>query len=278
MLFSKSSPSECLRHGNQLGFCRGCSVVGLGRSSGVAAELLPELCLPNPGEMCPVAESWAGCRGSQGMFPLGLGRYLYLQPRPRHSWALTKNTIPNQTRKETAKRCHCTTLRLLGVVPMGCQLFQHPLCNPSAHDMKGEDDWERAGTRQLLELGKGQPSGEAAPGWCRALAVTPGIESQPCAGPGSIPGSRMSQSQPCLAAKQGDPAEMGICSLIPARTSQGSSVLRDIPGAPHSRWLLEELQPGLCWVCLGSSSSQLLTGAGLGTCGGCCWCNQELPV
>lgn len=170
LLFSKSSPSGWLRQGNQLGSCRGCSVVGLGRGSGAAAELLPGAVTSNPGEMFPVAESWCGCRESQGMFPLGLGRYLCLQPRPRRSRALTKNKIQNQTRKETAKRCHCTTLRLRGAVPVGCQLFQHPLCNPSAHDMEGEGDWERAGTRQLLELGKGQPEGEAAPGWCRALA------------------------------------------------------------------------------------------------------------
>lgn len=47
---------------------------------------------------------------------------------------------------------------------------------------------------------------------------------------------------------------MGICSLIPARASRETSVLR----APHSEWLLQELHPGLCWGCLGSSSSSQL--------------------
>lgn len=59
------------------------------------------------------------------------------------------------------------------------------------------------------------------------------------------------------------PAGTGICSLIPARTDRLCHpqdiplVLGEAPGAPHSWQLPEELHPGLCWVCLGSSSSQL---------------------
>lgn len=176
----------------------------------------------------------------------------------------------NQIHKESAKRCPCTTLRLPGAVPVGCQLFQHPLCNSTAHDMKGEDHWERAGTKQLLELGKGQLEGEAAPGWCRALAVTPGIESQPC---GSILGSGMRQRQPGLAAEQGDPCRDGNlpphpCQAMPGDLSaEGCSSFQVPPSGVPARIVLG--LPGLEFF---------PAGAGLGMCGGCCWCNQELPV
>lgn len=119
--------------------------------------------------------------------------------------------------------------------------------NPTAQDRKGEGHgrWERAEGSSSWSLGKGSP---------RALRLRcSGIQSQPCAGPGSIPGSVMSQSQPRLAARPGDPCSDGNllphpCQDLGAERSSGGSSFR---------WFLEELHPRSRWVCLGSSSSQL---------------------
>lgn len=63
---------------------------------------------------------------------------------------LIENQITNQIHEDTAKVCPCTMLQLLEAVPMGFQPLLHPLCSLRARN------GERAGTEQLLQLGKGQ--------------------------------------------------------------------------------------------------------------------------
>lgn len=66
LLFSKSSPSGWLRQGNQLGSCRGCSVVGLGRGSGAAAELLPGAVTSQPWRDVPSGRVLVWLQGIPG--------------------------------------------------------------------------------------------------------------------------------------------------------------------------------------------------------------------